>query len=100
MRANNSGWVGALLAFVVLEEFHLAQALFGFFARLVRATEIFALLLRDHFVAVLYFFDHALPPSCANFPPPHSGVNTMPAVELLASGGFLRYVLTRRGVTH
>jgi hypothetical protein len=51
MRANNSGWVGALLAFVVLEEFHLAQALFGFFARLVRATEIFAFLLRDHLVA-------------------------------------------------
>src|ERR1700689_1198571 len=88
--------LGLLLALVVLEEFHLAQALFGFCARLVRATEVFAFLLRDHFVAVFYFLDHMLP-SCANFAPPHSGVNTLPAVELLARRGFLRYVLNRNG---
>src|ERR1700691_6812881 len=87
--------LGLLLALVVLEEFHLAQALFGFCARLVRAAEIFAFLLRDHFVAFFYFFDHVLP-SCADFPRPLSRVNTMAAVELLASG-FLRYVRNRQG---
>src|SRR5271163_1253341 len=84
------------LAFVVFEEFHLAQALLRLFARLVRPAEIFALLFGNHFVAAFYSFDHALP-SCANFPPPHNTVNTMPTVDLLASGSFLRYVLSRRG---
>jgi hypothetical protein len=95
-RAKNSRRVRSLLALVVFEEFHLAQALLGLFARLVRAAQIFALLLGNHFIAGFYFFDHALP-SCASFPLPNSGVNTMPAVALLASGGFLRYVLTRQG---
>ena len=83
-----------LLALVVLEKLHLAQTLFGFCARLVGATEVFAFLLRNDFVAVFDFFDHRLP-SSANFARPHSSVNTTPAVELLASGGFLRYVLNR-----
>src|ERR1700685_1229001 len=95
MLIKNSGWAGSL-ALVVLEECDLAQAFFGFFARLVRAAEVFAFLLRDHFVAGFYFFDHMLP-SCANFLRPHRRVNTLPAVELLASGGFLRYVLKRQG---
>src|ERR1700729_1815133 len=85
-----------LLALVVLEKLHLAQTLFGFCARLVGATEVFAFLLRNDFVAVFDFFDHRLP-SSANFARPHSSVNTAPAVELLASGGFLRYVLNRHG---
>src|SRR3984885_8816619 len=63
---NSAGLDRSLLALVVLEKFHLAQALFGFCARLVRAAKVFAFLLRDHFVAVFYFLDHMLP-SCANF---------------------------------
>src|SRR5271155_98278 len=69
------------LGFVVLEEFHLAQALLRLFARLVRPAEIFALLFGNHFVTVLSLFNHALP-SCANFPPPRNRVNTIPPVDL------------------
>src|SRR5271155_4705283 len=54
------------LAFVVLEEFHLAQALLGLFARLVRPAQIFAFLLGHNFVPGLHFFDHTLP-SCMQF---------------------------------
>jgi hypothetical protein len=95
-RVNNSGSVASSLAFVVFEEFHLPQALFGFFSRLVRAAEIFAFLLGNHFVPAFYFFDHVLP-SRANFRAQQSAVNTTPAVDLLASGGFLRYVLHDHG---
>ena len=98
-RTKNSGRVGSSLAFVVLEKFHLTQAPFCFFACLVWATEVFAFLLGDHFVAVFYFLDHALP-CCANSHPPPRRVNTMPAVELLVSGDFLRDFLTRQGVAH
>jgi hypothetical protein len=43
--AKNSGWVRSLLALVVFEEFYLAEAFLGLFARFVRAAEISSLLL-------------------------------------------------------
>src|ERR1700743_2227924 len=63
---KRSGWVARLLAFVVFEEFHLAQPLLRLCARLVRPAKIFTLLLRYHFVARFYFFYHSLP-SCTQF---------------------------------
>ena len=49
-----------LLSLAVFEEFHLAQALFGFGLALVGAAEILALF-GKHFVAFFHFFDHFAP---------------------------------------
>ena len=45
------------LSFAVLEEFYLAQALFGFGFGFVGTAEVLALL-GENFVAFFHFFDH------------------------------------------
>jgi len=46
---------------LVLEEFHLLEAFFGFFLGLVRTAEVFSLL-GQYFITTFYFFDHQKPP--------------------------------------
>jgi hypothetical protein len=66
-----------LLSLAVLEEFDLAQALFGFGFALVGAAEILALF-GKHFVAFFHFLDHFL---TSDFILGDSGLCAMP--ELL-----------------
>jgi hypothetical protein len=51
---------GSALSFSMLEEFDLAQALFGF--GFVWAAKVFAGLLGEHFVAFFHFLNHLAPP--------------------------------------
>jgi hypothetical protein len=64
---------------VVLEKLHLAKTLLCFFARPVRAAEIFSFLLRHDFISAFHFFDHSLP-SYADSAPSTREVNTVAAV--------------------
>lgn len=54
------------LALPVFEEFDLAESLFSFSFRFVRATEVFPLL-GQHFVAALHFPDHGILPKRISF---------------------------------
>jgi hypothetical protein len=80
-RAQNIDWPlpSPTPLLIVLEEFNLAKALLCFFARLVWTAEILAALLRNHFVATFYFFDHSLP-SFDDSASGTAGVNTVAAV--------------------
>jgi hypothetical protein len=60
-KGTQRGPPGAKSPFAVLEEFYLAEALFRFRFRFVRAAQVLSLF-GEHFVAAFHFCDHRPPP--------------------------------------